>query len=148
MSEKQHYALFSIKPSESQKKAIEYVRKFCEENFGKSLDFVKVNIIRKGGRLHKIIEKSLGKGPLWGALLGLEIYLFQSKRRELYIDVLFEEFVHVCRPELSEDEAQGLIERLLQELIKYLRTNHALYGCFSPWARDVLNETEPCEHSP
>jgi len=141
MSAIQQYGSFPIKPSERQKKTIEYVRKFCKETFGKSLDSVEVNIIRKGCRRHKIIEKSLGKGRLWGTLLGLEIYLFQSKRRELYIDVLFEEFVHSCRPDLSEDEVAEVVQHLLQELIKYLRTNHALHGCFSPWAKEVLNET-------
>lgn len=130
-----------INPSGRQKKTIEYVRKFCEETFEKSLDFFNVTIIQKGSRRHKIIERSLRKGRLWGVLLGLEIYLFQSKRRELYIDVLFEEFVHGCKPDLGEDEVSELVQHLLQKLIKYLRTNHALHGCFSPWAKDFLNET-------
>lgn len=140
MNKEPDYAPLYIKPSERQKKTIEYVRKFCEEVFDKSLDSIKVKIVQRGSRLYKVIEESLGKGPIWGALLGLEIFLFPSKRRELYIDVLLEEFVHGCRPKLSEDEARELTLHALPALLKYLRTNQALHGCISPWVREILKK--------
>lgn len=144
MNEEPDYAPFYIKPSERQKKTIEYVRKFCEELFDKSLEFMKVKFVQRGSRLYKVIEKSLGKGPIRGALLGLDILLFPSKRRELYIDVLLEEFVHGCRPKLSEDEARELTLHALPVLLEYLRTNQAFHGCISPWAREILKKESSC----